>query len=68
MDEKFKQVESIVKKYNQEQLLNIYNTLTDEKQKRELLDDILTIDFKQVEKLYEESQNHDYITLNMSNK
>ena len=57
MDEKFNQVESIVKKNNQEQLLNIYNTLTDEKQKHELLDDILTIDFKQVEKLYEGSQN-----------
>ena len=52
MEEKYKAAQTILKKYGQEHLLNGYEKLTDEK-KSELLDQILTIDFSQVESLYE---------------
>ena len=56
MNEKLEQVKEIVEKHGQEQLLETYSRLSDEDIKQELLDDILTIDFKQVEKLYESSK------------
>ena len=51
MEEKYLAAEKLVKKYNQEQLLSQYDKL-DEKQKAKLLDEILTLDFNQVEELY----------------
>ena len=51
MDEKLKQVEQILKKYGQEQLLQGYNRQPGEKEKEEFLNDLLTIDFAQIEKL-----------------
>ena len=56
MEEKLKQVEEIAEKNGQEQLLKIFDKLSSEKQKQELLDDILTVDFKQVNKLYDISK------------
>jgi len=56
MKEKIEQVEQIAEKYGQEHLLQIYNRLSSEAEKQALLDDILTIDFKQVEKLYDSSK------------
>ena len=56
MDEKLKQVEQILKKHGQEQLLCGYNRLSSEEEKQEFLNSILTIDFNQVEKLYESSK------------
>lgn len=53
MDEKLKQAKQTVMKYGQEQLLEAYNRITDEKEKQEFLDNILTIDFKQIKDLYE---------------
>ena len=52
MDEKLKQVEQILKKYGQEQLLDGYNRLPGEKEKQDFLNSILTVDFNQIEKLY----------------
>ena len=56
MDEKLKQIEQTLEKYGQEQLLDEYNRLTDEKQKQDFLDSLLTIDFNQVKTLYEKSK------------
>lgn len=56
MDEKLKQVEQILKKYGQEQLLDGYNRLPGEKEKQEFLNSIFTIDFNQVEKLFKTSK------------
>lgn len=56
MDEKLKQVKLTLAKYGQEQLLDEYNRITDENQKQSFLDSILTIDFNQVKKLYEQSK------------
>ena len=51
MEEKYLAAEKLVKKYNQEQLLSQYDKL-DENKKAKLLDEILTLDFNQVEELY----------------
>ena len=56
MDEKLKKVEQILQKYGQEQLLDGYNRLPGEKEKQEFLNTILTIDFNQIEKLYQSSK------------
>ncbi len=56
MDEKLKQIQKTLKKYGQEQLLDEYNRLTDEKQKQDFLDSLLTIDYSQVKTLYEKSK------------
>ncbi|MBR3325553.1 MAG: UDPGP type 1 family protein [Clostridia bacterium] len=56
MEEKLKQVKEATEKNGQEHLLNIYNKLPDEEKRQELLDDILTVDFKQVNKLYDISK------------
>ena len=52
MEKKLKKVQELLKKENQEQLLANYNNLSDEK-KEVLLDQILNIDFKQINKLFE---------------
>lgn len=51
MDEKYSAAEAILNKYGQEHLLSQYNKLSDEK-KSLLLDEILTLDFSQIEELY----------------
>lgn len=55
MEEKLKEVQEILKKYNQEQLLRCYDKLIEAK-KEELLDQILKIDFDHMKKLYEETK------------
>ena len=56
MDEKYEKVKEVLKKYKQEQLLIWYDKLL-EAEKEELLDQILQIDFEQMQKLYEETKN-----------
>lgn len=51
MNEKYLAAEEVLKKYNQEHLLSQYNKLDDEG-KTKLLDEILTLDFGQIEELY----------------
>ena len=51
MEEKLKKVKEIIKKYNQEHLLVMYEKLEDTK-KEKLLNQILEIDFDLTEKLY----------------
>lgn len=51
IEEKYMKVEEILKKYGQENLLVCYNKLTDAN-KEKLLEQILAIDFEQMEKLY----------------
>ena len=48
MEEKYLAAEEVLKKYGQEHLLSQYDKLSDEK-KSQLLDDILTLDFAQIE-------------------
>ena len=55
MEDKLKTVKSILKKYDQEHLLNFYGELTDS-QKTFLLNQILNIDFEEILQLYEESK------------
>ncbi len=52
MEEKLLAAEQTLQKYGQEHLLNSFNSLSKEKQ-AELLDAILTTDFKQMQELYE---------------
>lgn len=56
MEEKYEKVKELLKKYNQEQLLIWYDKLIEAK-KEELLDQILNIDFEQMNELYEETKN-----------
>lgn len=51
MKEKYLAVEEILKKYKQEHLLSQYGKLSKNK-KAKLLDDILTLDFTQIDELY----------------
>ncbi|MGN1326970.1 MAG: UDPGP type 1 family protein [Clostridia bacterium] len=51
MEEKYIAAKEILKKYNQEHLLNQYEKLSKDK-KTKLLDDILTLDFSQIDELY----------------
>ena len=55
MEEKLEKAKQILQKYGQEHLLKFYSELSDEK-KSKLLDDILTIDFKQLQELYESTK------------
>ncbi len=55
MDDKLDIVKNLLKKYNQEHLLQFYSELT-EKQKSNLLNQILDIDFEQILCLYEKSK------------
>lgn len=61
MDKELEEVKIILKKYNQEHLLNCYENL-EENKKRELLNQILNIDFELINSLYEntkkEMKNH----------
>ena len=66
MDEKKEELKSILKKYGQEHLLNHYQTL-DEHHKKELLNQIETLDFELITSLYkntkkEEKNENDEIT------
>lgn len=54
MEEKIQVVKEMLKKYGQEQLLNGYEHM-EQKQQENLLNEILTIDFSQIEKLYEQT-------------
>lgn len=51
MDEKYLKVEELLKRYGQEQLLSNFEKL-DINNKNKLLDEILTINFEQIQKLY----------------
>ena len=55
MEDKLSEVKKILSKYNQEHLIQFYSELT-EKQKSDLLNQILKIDFKEILNLYEESK------------
>ena len=50
MNEKYEAAEKILKKYNQQHLLSNYNNLN-ERDKKKLLDEILTINFNQIDEL-----------------
>ena len=52
MDKKYEKAKELVKKYNQEHLLKFYDEKSEE-EKEELLDQILSIDFELMMKLYE---------------
>ncbi len=51
MEEKLLMVKEKLEKYGQEHLLNFYETLSENK-KNQLLDELLTMDFKQLQDLY----------------
>ena len=55
MEDKLKIVKEILKKYNQEHLIQFYAVLT-ESQKSDLLNQILEIDFDEILYLYEKSK------------
>ncbi len=55
MEEKLLAAKQMLEKYGQEHLLKFYDKLTDEK-KNELLNTILTTDFKQMQELYESTK------------
>ena len=56
MTEKYEKALECAKKYNQEHILNNFEKLPEDK-KEELLDQILRIDFKQINELYESTKN-----------
>lgn len=58
MENKLKEVKAILKKYNQEHLLNHYETL-DEKHKQKLLEEIMQIDFELVNSLYKNANQEE---------
>ena len=55
MEEKLLKVKEILKNYNQEQVLDFYDTLSKEKQ-NQLLDEVLTLNFEQLKNLYESTK------------
>ncbi len=57
MEEKLLVAKDLLKKYGQEHLLAFYDNLPKEKQ-NQLLDEILTTDFKQMQKLYESTKTN----------
>ena len=63
MIDKLENVKNILKKYNQEHLLYFYDELSDE-EKNILLNQILTINFKQILELYNNSFNSDKLDMN----
>ncbi|MBO5005145.1 MAG: UTP--glucose-1-phosphate uridylyltransferase [Clostridia bacterium] len=56
MNDDFIKAKEIVKKYNQEHILNFYDKLSKEKQEK-LINQILHIDFEQISKLYENTKH-----------
>lgn len=61
MVKNYEKAKDVLKKYNQEHLLNFYDELTDE-EKNLLTTQILNIDFKQILDLYESSKIHKVIS------
>ena len=55
MDNQYLKAKEILKKYNQEHLLAFYDKLTQEK-KEKLINQILNINFEQINKLYENTK------------
>lgn len=55
MEEKLSMAKEILAKYGQEHLLKKYNELS-EKEQNKLLDEILTMDFRQIEELYKSTK------------
>ena len=60
MDNEYLKILEVLKKYGQEHLLKHFNDLT-ENEKEELLKDIESIDFEQIQKLYEQTKIKDKI-------
>ncbi len=56
MNSKYERAKEILERYNQEHLLNFYNNLEDDK-KEELLNQIININFGQLENLYKNINN-----------
>ena len=65
MDNKLTEAKLILKKYNQEHLLNFYDELSEE-QKEILINQILTIDFEEIITLYHNSKKDDIINEEIS--
>ena len=59
MEDKLKTAKNILKKYNQEHLLYFYDELS-QKQKEQLLNQILSIDFEKILTIYNKSLNFHY--------
>ena len=57
MEEKYLAAKKLLEKYGQEQLLSQYDKLDAEKQAK-LLDEILTLNFNQVEELFKKVNNN----------
>ena len=55
MDNRLEEIKAILKKYNQEHLLNHYDKLDDVHKKR-LLDEIENIDFELINSLYRNTE------------
>ena len=55
MDEKYLAAQNVLKKHQQEQILNNYEKMSDE-EKKNLLDQILTINMEQISDLYKNTQ------------
>lgn len=55
MDKKYEKVKEKLKQYKQEHLLIWYDKMIEQK-KEELIDQILNIDFEQIEELYKQTQ------------
>lgn len=58
MTEKYSAAKELLEKHNQQQLLSQYDKLSDEK-KEKLLDEILTLNFNQIEELYKRVNKKD---------
>ena len=56
MNDDFLKAKDILKKYNQEHVLNFYDKLSEENKKK-LVNQILSIDFEQINKLYENTKH-----------
>lgn len=61
MEDKLKKVESILKEFNQEHVIQFYDEL-DDNQKENLLNQILSIDFDEISTLYNESKQNSIIS------
>ncbi len=55
MEEKLSEAKKLLTEYGQEHVLNFYEELSEE-EKNQLLDEILSLDFKQLQKLYESTK------------
>ena len=55
MDNQYLKAKEIIKKYNQEHLLEFYNNLSEEK-KEKIVNQIVNIDFEQINKLYQNTK------------